>query len=111
MVDELRQDEIKVGLVRLRLFRPFPAEALKAVLGGIKRVAVIDRAVSLGAGGILSQEIKQALFNIPNMPEIFSFITGLGGLDVTPELIRQIIMQTIETPENPDKGFWVGGNA
>jgi len=111
VVDELRQDGIKIGLVRLRLFRPFPAEALKAVLGGIKRVAVIDRAVSLGAGGILSQEIKQALFNIPNMPEIFSFITGLGGLDVTPELIKQIIMQTIETPENPDKGFWVGGNA
>ncbi|UCH21533.1 MAG: pyruvate ferredoxin oxidoreductase [Deltaproteobacteria bacterium] len=107
VVDDLRQKGMKVGLLRVRLFRPFPAEEIKQVLYGTKRVAVIDRAVSIGAGGILSQEIKQALFNTEYMPEVFSFITGLGGVDVTPELLNRIFLQTMEASENPTKGFWM----
>ena len=107
VVDELRADGIKVGLIRIRLFRPFPITELRKVLRDVKRVAVIDRAVSIGAGGILSQEIKQALFNIPGMPEVFSYITGLGGMDVTPELLHRIFIQTMEASENPAKGFWM----
>jgi pyruvate/2-oxoacid:ferredoxin oxidoreductase alpha subunit len=107
VVDDLRAKGINVGLVRIRLFRPFPAAEIKHVLKHAKRVAVVDRAVSIGAGGILSQEIKQALFNASGMPDVFSFITGLGGMDVTPELLNRIFMQTIEASENPAKGFWV----
>lgn len=107
VVDDLRAKGINVGLVRIRLFRPFPAAQINHVLKDAKRVAVIDRAVSIGAGGILSQEIKQALFNAPGMPDVFSFITGLGGMDVTPELLSRIFMQTIEASENPAKGFWM----
>jgi pyruvate/2-oxoacid:ferredoxin oxidoreductase alpha subunit len=107
VVDELREQGVKVGLVRVRLFRPFPAEELKEVLYGRKRVAVLDRAVSLGAGGILAQEIKQALFEEPGMPRVFSFITGLGGVDVTPDLINRIFMQTIEATGPQPKEFWV----
>jgi pyruvate ferredoxin oxidoreductase alpha subunit len=107
VVDDLREKGMKVGLIRVRMFRPFPAEEIKQALKGAKKAAVIDRAVSIGAGGILSQEIKQALFNADGMPEIFSFITGLGGMDVTPELLSRIFMQIIETSENPTKGFWV----
>jgi len=107
VVDDLRAKDINVGLVRIRLFRPFPAAEIKQVLKDAKRVAVLDRAVSIGAGGILSQEVKQALFSAAGMPEVFSFITGLGGMDVTPELLSRIFMQTIEASENPTKGFWV----
>ena len=107
VVDDLRARGIKAGLVRIRLFRPFPGSELRQVLKDVKRVAVVDRAVSIGAGGILSQEIKQALFNTPGMPEVFSFITGLGGMDVTPELLSRIFMQTTEGSENPAKGSWV----
>lgn len=107
VVDELREKGMKVGLVRVRLFRPFPAEELKEVLYGRKRVAVLDRAVSLGAGGILAQELKSALFEESGMPQVFSFITGLGGVDVTPDLINRIFMQTIETSGPQKKASWV----
>jgi len=55
----------------------------------------------------LAQELKQALFEESGMPQVFSFITGLGGVDVTPELIKRIFMQTIEASGPQKKEFWV----
>jgi len=106
-VDALREKGMKVGLVRVRLFRPFPAAELREALQGKKRIAVLDRAVSLGVGGILCQEIKHALFQAPEMPAVFPFITGLGGMDVTPEIINKIFVQTVETSTTPIKEIWV----
>jgi len=106
-VDALRAKGVNVGLVRVRLFRPFPVKAIQEAVYGKKRVAVLDRAVSIGAGGILCQEIKQALFQTSGMPEVFSFITGLGGMDVTPDIINRIFLQTVEASEPPVEGIWV----
>ena len=106
-VDALREQGLNVGLVRVRLFRPFPAMEIRQALRGKKKIAVIDRAVSLGAGGILCQEIKHALFQTPEMPVVFPFITGLGGMDVTPDIINRIFLQTVETSTAPAKEIWV----
>ena len=83
------------------------AEGIRAALRGKEKIAVLDRAVSLGVGGILCQEIKHALFQAPDMPAVFPFITGLGGMDVTPDIINRIFRQTVEMKEAPVKEIWV----
>jgi pyruvate/2-oxoacid:ferredoxin oxidoreductase alpha subunit len=108
VIDQYRKQGKKVGLCRLRLFRPFPAEELIRLLGGTKKVAVLDRDNSLGAGGIVAQELKAALFRAPRKPKIFEFIAGLGGKDITPETIQEVMEITL-THANPDGApIWMG---
>ncbi len=107
VIESLRQQGKKVGLIRQRLFRPFPSEALIRQLSGVKKVAVLDRANSLGAGGILAQELKAALLNAPRKPKVFEFIAGLGGKDITPETL-QVVMEKTLTKARPDGGpIWM----
>jgi pyruvate ferredoxin oxidoreductase alpha subunit len=85
-VDQMRADGRKIGLVRLRLWRPFPFEELVAVLKTAKQIAVVDRALALnGKGGPLAIEIKAALYDEPERPYIWNYVAGLGGRDVTVE--------------------------
>jgi len=108
VIDEMRERGKKVGLLKIRFFRPFPFEDVKSVLLNAEKVAVIDRNISYGAGGIFFQEVKSALYNEPKKPPIFGFITGLGGRDVTPEIIREIIEFT-EKNEKPEENIlWRG---
>ncbi|MHC1636038.1 MAG: transketolase C-terminal domain-containing protein [Candidatus Methanospirareceae archaeon] len=83
-VDKLREEGEKVGLVRLRLWRPFPFKDLKEVIrrSNAEVVAVFERALSFGMGGALCSEVKAALYHEDWKPKIVSFIGGLGGRDV-----------------------------
>ncbi len=95
-IDHLRAEGIPAGLVRLRVFRPFPAAALRSALAGKKQVIVLDRDCSFGHHGIYHQEIKSALFEAPYAPRVHSpqvqgVIAGLGGRDVTPEDMSEIM--------------------
>ena len=72
VIDAFRKQGKKVGLCRLRMFRPFPAEELGKTLSGAKKVAVLDRDNSLGAGGIVAQELKAALFGAAASPRSLS---------------------------------------
>jgi pyruvate ferredoxin oxidoreductase alpha subunit len=84
-VDRLRSRGRRVGLVRPRLLRPFPAARLRQLLGSLRAAAVIDQNLSLGAGGILNTEVKAALYGAPwPQPLIASFVGGLGGRDIPP---------------------------
>ena len=83
-VDELRAKGIKAGLIKLRLWRPFPFEEIKAVLKNAKKLIVTDRAVSFGGpGGPVFSEIKSAMYAETQRPAIYNLIIGLGGRDVT----------------------------
>jgi pyruvate ferredoxin oxidoreductase alpha subunit len=85
-VDQLREDGQAVGLVRPRLFRPFPTQAIRAALAGKQAAAVIDQNLSMGAGGILHAELSAALYAHPGAPGVLtSFIGGLGGRDIQAE--------------------------
>lgn len=108
-VDDLRRKGINVGILKMRLFRPFPTEAVAEALSGRAKVAVIDRNISVGMGGIFAQEIKAALFNRPvgKRPEIVEYIAGLGGRDVTPETINWIVEDALKRPGG-GKPVWVG---
>jgi pyruvate ferredoxin oxidoreductase alpha subunit len=85
-VDQMRANGNDVGLVRVRLFRPFPFEEFLAAVKGAKQIAVMDRALGLnGAGGPLATEVKAALYDEPERPYIWNYVAGLAGRDVTIE--------------------------
>jgi len=82
-VDELREKGVSVGLIKLRLWRPFPFEEFKAAVRKAKTLIVTDRAVSFGGpGGPVSTEVRSALYDENERPAIYSYIIGLGGRDV-----------------------------
>ena len=85
-VDKLRAAGIKCGLLKLRVFRPFPADELAAALKHLKAIAVMDRSDSLStAGGPLFMEVRSALYDLPSRPASINYIYGLGGRDITVE--------------------------
>ena len=81
-VDALRTAGRRVGLVRPRLLRPFPDEALRRALAGKRAVAVVDQNLSFGFGGVLQGELCSALYGLADAPILLSFIGGLGGRDI-----------------------------
>jgi pyruvate/2-oxoacid:ferredoxin oxidoreductase alpha subunit len=90
-VDELREEGLAVGGLRLALFRPFPARELRRALAGARRVVVLDRDVSLGAEGVVAQEIKAALAGRERAPEVVGLVMGVGGRDITPEKVAELV--------------------
>ncbi len=91
VVDELRKKGKRVGLLKICSFRPFPAKEIYNALKGIKKVAVLDRALSLGSTAPLLSEIKALFFGKKKVPKIISgFIAGLGGRDITRDSVKQI---------------------
>ena len=85
-VDELRKQGVKAGLLKIKLWRPFPFDDLKKAVKGIRVLAVTDRAVSFGGpGGPVFSEIRSALYDVPKRPKIVNYIIGLGGRDVQVE--------------------------
>jgi pyruvate/2-oxoacid:ferredoxin oxidoreductase alpha subunit len=106
-IARMREQGYKVGLLKLRLFRPFPVEAAQAALAGKKKIAVIDRNVSLGNGGMFCQELKSALVHSPDRPWIYGYIAGIGGTDVTPDTIQRIALETMARTEPMDQPAWI----
>ncbi len=104
VVDELRDEGKKVGVLKIRTFRPFPKEAIFQALKDVKNVVVIEKDISLGFGGMLSNEIKTAFYGRPKQPKISGFIAGLGGRDIPQQSIRRTIEKGIS--EEIDIG-WV----
>lgn len=83
-VDKLRTDGIKAGLIKVRVFRPFPAEEIAKALAGCKAVAVMDKSEGFsGCGGPLFAETAGAIVNMDNRPRIIDIVYGLGGRDFT----------------------------
>jgi len=90
-VDELRDSGRAVGLLKVRLFHPLPAEALRAQLAGIPDVLVLDRNYSPGTGGVLHQELKSALFGMSDAPRVHGYLAGVGGVNVPPASIIELV--------------------
>ena len=90
-VDELRKEGIKAGLVKIRVFRPFPGEELAAVLANCKAVAVMDKSEGFSAcGGPLFAETAGACINLEKRPRIIDIVFGLGGRDFTMKAARSV---------------------
>ncbi len=108
LVDDLRERGEKAGLLKVKLFRPFPVEEIRRVLTPARKVAVIDRNFSFGASGIFAQEIRAALCNTPGHPPVFGFVAGIGGRDVTQEILEGIYRQTAAADRPEREDIWIG---
>ncbi|MEJ2731209.1 MAG: transketolase C-terminal domain-containing protein [Deltaproteobacteria bacterium] len=107
-VDRLRNAGEKAGLLKLKMFRPFPVDFFRQFLNGKQKVAVVDRNCSFGASGIFAQELRAALYNAEAPPKISGYIAGLGGRDVTPETIEDIYWQTKKADRLQTENTWIG---
>jgi pyruvate ferredoxin oxidoreductase alpha subunit len=90
-VDRLREAGQPVGLVRPRLFRPFPAQSLRRLLAGKQAAIVVDQNLSIGQGGVLHAEIAATLYGENTAPLLLSFIGGLGGRDIGAEEFYEMV--------------------
>jgi pyruvate ferredoxin oxidoreductase alpha subunit len=91
VVDELRSQGQKVGLLRLVTYRPFPKDALLQALGNAQNVVVIEKAISLGSGTPVATELRSIFYGSPVSPKISGFVIGLGGRDVTLDDVKYCI--------------------
>ena len=98
VVDELRSEGKKVGLAKLRLFRPFPVAECRALARAVGRLGVVDRSYTFGLAGAVAEEVRAALYDAPDRPSVTSFLAGLGGRDITPNIIRRMFRALLEGP-------------
>jgi pyruvate ferredoxin oxidoreductase alpha subunit len=91
VVDDLREEGVKAGLLRIRTFRPLPVEGIVEALRKVKAVAIMDRSMSFGGnGGPVFQEVRHVLYDLPTHPCVVNYIYGLGGRDTSPKQMRKI---------------------
>lgn len=101
VVDELRKDGEKVGMLKVRTYRPFPKEDIYKAIKNANKVAVLDKNITFGVGGALYTDIKSSISDV----DLYGFIVGLGGRDITPVHIKDIVNKT----KNPTQDItWIG---
>ncbi|MCL4535119.1 MAG: pyruvate ferredoxin oxidoreductase [Bacteroidetes bacterium] len=108
VVDEMRAEGRPVGLMKVRAYRPLPRAEIRAALNGLRAVAVVDRDCSFGYEGALCTDLKAALHGLASPPAVYGFIAGLGGSDVPPEMLRDIIERAAAGEASKDEGEFVG---
>ncbi len=113
-VRRARDRGIKIGFIRLKWFRPFATEEIRAALSRFKAVAVIDRDYSYGSpgnAGVLFNEVRSALYPVDNRPMLFPFICGLGGREIhqgdVVEMIEQV-QQGLASGDMNQQTEWIG---
>jgi pyruvate/2-oxoacid:ferredoxin oxidoreductase alpha subunit len=106
-IESLRDRGLKVGLLKMKAFRPFPTREVQEILKNTPKVAVIDRNISLGKGGIWCQELKAALYTLPNRPSVTGYIAGICGADVSPDMIEDMVVKALERDKPEDLPIWV----
>ena len=109
VVDAFREKGEPVGLLKIRTLRPFPFAQIRSYLGEAERIAVIDRSISYGLSGGLATEIRSALYGMEGgHPPVFGYIAGLGGKDLVPEAIAEMISQCQEGERPAREDLWIG---
>ncbi|MGD9576799.1 MAG: transketolase C-terminal domain-containing protein [Syntrophorhabdus sp.] len=106
-IQSLRDKGVKAGLIKMKALRPFPTKEVQDILKNTPKVAVIDRNISLGKGGIWCQEIKAALYPLEKRPLITGYIAGICGADVSPDMIEDMAVQALEREKPDDLPIWV----
>jgi len=108
VVKKLMEKGLSVAGIKIKRFRPFPSEEIFEAIKGAKKLAVIDRNLSAGVGGIFSQELRASLYSREERPPVFGFISGLGGRDITPELIEEAVQYTLDHHRPEEEILWLG---
>ena len=110
-IDKMRGEGGEVGLIRLRLWRPFPFEEIRQAVKNAEVLIVLDRALSFGGpGGPVCSEVRSALYGEDRRPKVIGFIGGLGGRDITPAGFEEIVNRGIEiSQKGSDREFEIFG--
>lgn len=106
VVDAMRKEGKKVGLVKIRAWRPFPAEELREALRKVQLITVCDKNIVYGLGGALGTEVKSALYG--QAVRINSYVLGLGGRDVTPKEIKEVLELSEKIIKQATASEWFG---
>jgi pyruvate/2-oxoacid:ferredoxin oxidoreductase alpha subunit len=104
----MREQGHAVGMVKLKMFRPFPRELIRSTLKNKEKVLVIERDISPGTGGIFCQELKWAMSGTDVASQIYGFVSGLGGADITPKLIEEAIRFAMDSDRPIRDVIWLG---
>ncbi|MBI2970039.1 MAG: pyruvate ferredoxin oxidoreductase [Gammaproteobacteria bacterium] len=107
-VDRMRANGRSVGLVKVRLFRPLPGAALRALLAKVDDVVVLDRNFSPGVGGVLHQELRSALYGLDPSPRVHGFLAGVGGVNVSPGKIIEFVDRSGAVRAPTVETVWAG---
>ena len=97
-IDEMREEGIRIGLVVIVAFRPFPVEALRNALAGARDVVVVEKSIAVGMGGQLANDVGAALRNLPRPPRLHSSVAGLGGRPITRASLHRLFRQASVQP-------------
>jgi pyruvate/2-oxoacid:ferredoxin oxidoreductase alpha subunit len=108
VVDTYRDKGMKIGLAKMRIFRPFPTDEIRGIARRVKKIAVVDRDISFGSTGIFFSEVKAAIYREAFKPAIFGFVAGIGGRDMTPKVISEIVDFTLEHEMPEEDTIWIG---
>ena len=109
VVDILRNDGISVGVMGLRLYRPFPDQAVREALCGRKAVIVFEKALSYGNQGALYADIKSALYPAEQRPAVHNYILGLGGREIKTDQLVEALRNSCTRPDTiGDTPQWIG---
>lgn len=108
VIDNLRRQGLRVGMVKIKMFRPFPRQLILETLREKRKILVIERDISTGQGGIFCQEVKWALSGEPVAAQVYGFVSGLGGADITPRLIEEAIRYTMDADRPVQDVIWLG---
>jgi len=108
VIQRMNERGASVAGLKIKRFRPFPSEEVYREIKGAKKLAVIDRNLSAGVGGIFAHELRASLYPREDRPPVFGFVSGLGGRDITPELIEEAIQYTLDHSQPEEEILWLG---
>jgi pyruvate/2-oxoacid:ferredoxin oxidoreductase alpha subunit len=97
----------KVGLVKLRIFRPFPTDEILQAVGSASRVGVLDRNYAAGIGGVFWHDLRSAFHGVRDDLVLQDYLTGVGGGDVTPDMVEQIL-DDLGSRSRAERPVWMG---
>jgi pyruvate ferredoxin oxidoreductase alpha subunit len=105
-VDDLRDDGVRAGAIKLRSYRPFPVDEIRSALAGLEAVGILDKNISLGFEGALFTDVKASLYHDDNAPKAFGFIAGLGGRDIPKRMFVKMFDCIREDKKISNSGFF-----
>jgi pyruvate/2-oxoacid:ferredoxin oxidoreductase alpha subunit len=108
VIRKLAEKGVSVAGIKIKRFRPFPSKEICEAIRGAKKLTVIDRNLSAGVGGIFAQELRASLYSREERPPVFGFVSGLGGRDITPELIEEAVQYTQDHSRPAEEILWLG---
>ena len=108
LIQRMIEKGANVGGVKIKMVRPFPSREIYQAVQEAKKVVVIERDLSFGVGGIIAQELRASLYHQEIRPPLFGFVSGLGGRDITPDLIEEALVHALEHSHPEGDVLWLG---